>query len=159
MDEKFLISIISGLVGAIVTLLAVFLTALLGRYTFVSNRVFDLRVEALNNILRAFNEMKGYFAFRQQLGFPKWHMEYREKAIVAIHEFRRAIDNSQIVLPASVFESFREIDSAYYLFLDDEKQNWSELAQKVNLICQRMIPAINRTLRCRTHKVSLASWK
>ena len=141
--------------GSLLTLVGAIVKTWLDRRTHSSNRIFELRVEALNRVWQAFNEMKGLFAIRIEIGFGRWSQDYAQKAAEALATFRRSIDNAQVVLPAEVIDVLRRMDELYYLYLGDDQQRPSNFNRELKRLLGELTTAANNTLAKQTHLVKL----
>jgi hypothetical protein len=101
--------------GAFLTCVGTAVKAWFDRRTCASNHLFELRIEALNGVWQAFNEMKDVFARRISMGFSKWKSDCGQDAEEALRRFRRAVDCEQVVLPIEIIDVLREIDDFYSL--------------------------------------------
>lgn len=143
------------LFGSLLTLLGVFINSWVHRRTYTSNRLYELRIEALNGIWKAFNEMKGSFAFRIQLEDSEWRSQYASEAEERLTAFRRTIDNSQVVLPIDVINILRLIDEAYYLDYNNTDHKPSEFQKILKSLLTDLSKAANYTVNQPTHTFSL----
>ncbi len=141
--------------GAGLTLIGAIVKTWLDRRTHSSTRIFELRIEALNRIWQAFNEMKGLYAFRIEVGFPQWQNVYAQPASDALTRFRRAIDNAQVVLPAKVIDILRKMDVAYFIYHSDEVARGSQFQGQVKRLLDELATAVNETMSKQTHEINL----
>lgn len=141
--------------GAVLTLIGATVKTWLDRRTHCSARIFELRIESMRQIWQAFNEMKGYYAFRIELGFQQWNADYAEQAGEGLTRFRQAIDNAQIVLPAEVIDILRKIDEAYYVYHRDEQGSDAKLHGEVRKCLEELASAVNQTMSKQTHTIRL----
>ena len=147
--------------GAGLTLIGAIVKTRLDRRTHFSTRIFELRIEALNQVWQAFNEMKGLYASRFEVGFPRWKDEYRQQAGEALTRFRRAIDNTQVILPAAVIEILRKIDLEYHRYHRSEDINHRcedidvMFHGKVENLLQQLTTVVNETMSKQTHEINL----
>lgn len=140
--------------GAGLTLIGAIVKTRLDRRTHFSTRIFELRIEALNQVWQAFNEMKGLYASRFEVGFPRWKDEYRQQAGEALPRFRRAIDNTQVILPAAVIEILRKIDLEYHRYHRSEDIDVMFHGKVENLL-QQLTTVVNETMSKQTHEINL----
>lgn len=151
--------------GSLLTIVGVIVKTWLDRRTYSSNRLFELRIEALNRVWQAFNEMKGLFASRIEIGVSRWSTEYmdkeieeqtyKEKAGEALTNFRRSIDNEQVVLPSEVIDILRQMDVEYFLYLDDDEAKGGQFQSKIKRLLKDLTAAVNKTMAKQTHQIKL----
>lgn len=141
--------------GALLTLVGTYFKIQFDRRTYCSTRIFELRIEALNQIWQAFNEMKGLYASRIQVGFPQWIQEYQEQAGDALSHFRRSIDNAQVVLPPNVIDVLRKMDEYFYLCLTDEDIRGGEYQGNLMRLLDQLTTEVNESMSKRTQKFVL----
>ena len=141
--------------GSLLTLVGAIVKTWLDRRTHSSNRIFELRVEALNRVWQAFNEMKGLFATPVEIGFDPRSQENVQRAGEALTTFRRSIDNAQVVLPAEVIDVLRRMDELYFLYLRDDQQRPSNFQRELKRLLDELTTAANKTFGKQTHLIKL----
>jgi hypothetical protein len=117
-------------VGAGLTLFGALAQAAINRRTSSSNRLLELRVEALSTIWIELVATRDIFGDKIALGHPRWLKERSKDAASALNRLRCQVDRSQVILDASVTGALREIDSYLFLFLREDEQKPSVYARE-----------------------------
>jgi len=141
--------------GASLTLAGAIVKSWLDRRTHSSTRVFEMRVDALNRIWQAFNEMKGLYASRVERGLAEWESEVSHDARRALTHFRRSIDNAQVVLPAEVIDVLRRIDEVYFLYDGNPDAIGIQFLRDVRVLLQELTTVVNAAMSQPTHQLDL----
>ena len=98
MDLSTIEKLLFLLLGSLLTLLGAIVKSGIDRRTHVSNRVFEQRLEALNRVWQAFNEMKGLFASRTSLGYPECLGDLAvAESLEVVHQEYRPVDLRKLV--------------------------------------------------------------
>ena len=146
------------LIGAALTLAAQYIRNLSDRDTHASNRVLEIRLNALQSIWEKYAAALWVLGSRTNEGW-----EHYDEAKALQDEFRREVERNQIVLDHSVVAGLRRIDSDLLLFRDGD---WhTEQGRPIGFARFRrehldphldeLAAAINRTMDVSTHKINL----
>jgi hypothetical protein len=159
MVEKLLILIVGTLLGCVATVVGTVIKTWLDRRTYTSNHLFELRIEALNRVWQVFNEMKDAFGKpRDRQNLEQWKTEHGEQAKKALERFRSVVDSSQIVLDREVIDVLRRIDSAYFLYLNEESDRLTPFGQwteSVKQKLQELTETTNQMMSQQRHSIAL----
>lgn len=98
------------LLGAAVSLISQWEKALLSRDTHASNRLFELRVEALAAIWKKYVDLFYEVVPAMSLGHDRWKEQHHDEADELRMAFRKEIERRQVYLDKEVVEHFRKLD-------------------------------------------------
>ena len=151
MKELLLLAVGSGL-----TLLGTLVQAAIQRRTSSSNRLFELRLEALTGVWAELISVRDIFAAKIPLGHTKWAAERGAEAKAALNRFRCEVDRSQVVLDGGVTLVLRRIDTYLYQRLCEDDQKPSDYAREFGALVKKLEAVVNDSMRRSTHRVSLS---
>lgn len=141
--------------GASIALFSTWVKSWIDREAHCSNEIFKQRMSCLNKIWFLFYEVKNIFGKKISLGHSKWVEQDSDEAREKLDAFRRAIDESQIVLGQEIISGFRELDVYLYVLMTDEEQKPSQYISELNEILNKLSKVINKNMDKRVHKVDL----
>lgn len=154
MDEVFK-DITLLVVGAGIALFSNWASARIERETSASNELFNLRVNALNEIWLEFIQVRDVYARKAQEGHEAWIKNHKDDAQNKLDSFRRLVDAKQVVLPPKIIEKLRDIDSYLFSLLSIEDQNPSEYQEDINRRLKTLSNEVNESFKKRTHAIDL----
>jgi len=143
------------IIGAAIALLSHWATAWIERETTASNEIFNRRLNALNEIWLTFMALKDVYASKVPMGYENWINAYKEEAEEKLNSFRRLVDASQVILPKTIVEKLREIDSYMHASLCNKDQKPSEYVAEINKLLAKLSTEANSHLKKRTHAIDL----
>ena len=143
------------IVGASIALFSTWVKSWIEREAHCSNEVFKQRISCMNQIWSSFYEVKNIFGSKIALGHGKWIAQNHDEALEKLNAFRRAIDESQIVLSEEIISGFRELDTYLFVLLGNEDQRPSQYVSELNAILEKLSKVINENMDKRVYKVDL----
>lgn len=146
------------LMGSLLTLVAGWAKSLFDRRTFISNQVFTHRLESLNTVWRAINDVKNTCTYCIPLGRDNWERDYKKEALKQLEEFRNLIEENQILLSPEIIKAFKDIDLYLYFWIQspvEEELKPSNFIKVLQKHLDNLSSAINETMAQSTHKVKL----
>ena len=143
------------MVGAAIALYSNWATAWIERDTSASNEVFNRRLNALNEIWLALMAVKEVYAAKIPLGHENWIKSYNVEAEEKLNSFRHSVDANQVILPKTIIEKLREIDSYMYELLWSEDQKPSEYVAEINKRLATLSTEANLCFKKRTHAIDI----
>lgn len=141
--------------GASIALFSTWVNSWIDREAHCSNEIFKQRISCMNQIWSSFYEVKNIFGSKISLGHAKWVVHHHDEAREKLDAFRRAIDESQIVLGQEIISGFRELDTYLFVLLSDEDQKPSQYVAEINAILEKLSKVINENMDKRAYKVDL----
>lgn len=141
--------------GAAIALFSAWVKSWIDREAHCSNEVFKQRISCLNQIWSSFFEVKNIYARKIPLGHTDWIAQNRDEVLEKLNTFRKAIDESQIVLSQEIISGFRELDTYLFTHLDDEGQKPSQYVSDLNEILDQLSKVINQNMYKRVYKIDL----
>ncbi len=152
------------LLGAVISIVSQWVKNLSDRDTHSSNRIFEVRLDALNVIWEKFSVALFEFSPSMGLGFANWKDSYFEKADKLRREFRSEVEKRQIVLDKTVIQGFKQIDSDLSIFASGELHDqhgkpigYAEFYRtKLQPHLQELALSINKTMDISTHTIDLS---
>lgn len=154
-DSETLGSLLLLLVGGGLTALGTLLGSWIKRRDVISNRLFESRLEAVDQLWAKLTVLKRMFGAKIGLGQTRWLAERGEEAEAKLEEFRTALDNSQVILDASVVEAFKAIESYFFEILDRDEHRASEYAAELTSLVKSLERSIQANLRKTSHRIRL----
>ena len=162
--EQYLLTAAAAFVGGAVSALLIIPKALADRSTHSSNRLLEIRLQALQDIWGHLNNLIWLVSPSLSMGYVKWHEEYSDRASQAALDFKKEVERHQIVLDKSVVDAFRQVYSAFGIFMGgleiDERHGrprtytWF-LNERLNPCLSDLADAVNETMNVSTHEISL----
>jgi len=146
------------LIGSLLTLVAGWAKSLFDRRTFISNQVFTHRLESLNTVWRAINDVKNTCNYYMPLGRENWERDYKKEALKQLDEFRKLIEENQILLSPEIIKAFKDIDLYLYFWIQSPVKEDLKPSHFINVLqkhLDNLSSAINQTMEKSTHKVQL----
>lgn len=162
--EQYLIVAASAFIGGVASALLIIPKALADRETHSSNRILEVRLNALQGIWDCLNELTWLVSPSLGMGYEKWHEAHYDAARQASLDFKKEVERQQIVLDKSVVDAFKKIYSAFDLFMTgserDERHNKPQpygwfLRERLNPRLDTAAEAINETMNVSTHQIAL----
>ena len=153
--EELVKEILLLITGASLALFSTWVKSWIEREAHCSNEVFKQRISCMNQIWSSFYEVKNIFGSKIALGHVKWVAQNHNEALERLNSFRRAIDESQIVLCQEIISGFRELDTYLFVLLDDEDQKPSQYVSELNAILEKLSKVINENMNKRVYKIDL----
>jgi len=141
--------------GAAIALISSWVKSWIERESVCSNEIYKQRISCLNEIWRAFYEVKEIYGNKISMGHKKWLSTHREESLEKLNKFRRVIDDSQIVLSKEIIVEFRELDTYLYTLIFEDENVPSEYVAELNLILEKISSAINTHMNKRVYKIDL----
>lgn len=141
--------------GASIALFSTWVKSWIDREAHCSNEIFKQRISCMNQIWSSFYEVKNIFGSKIPLGHAKWVAQNHDEALDKLNAFRRAIDESQIVLGQEIISGFRELDTYLFVLLSDEDQKPSQYVSEINAILEKLSKVINENMDKRAYRVDL----
>lgn len=141
--------------GASIALFSTWVKSWIDREAHCSNEIFKQRISCMNQIWSSFYEVKNIFGRKIPLGHAKWIAQNHDEALNKLDAFRRAIDESQIVLGQEIISGFRELDTYLFVLLSDEDQKPSQYVSEINAILEKLSKVINENMDKRAYRVDL----
>ena len=141
--------------GASIALFSTWVKSWIEREAHCSNEIFKQRISCMNQIWSSFYEVKNIFGSKIALGHAKWIAQNHDEALDKLNAFRRAIDESQIVLSQEIIGGFRELDTYLFTLLDDDDQKPSQYVSELNAILEKLSKIINENMDKRVYRVDL----
>ncbi len=141
--------------GAAIALFSAWVKSWIDREAHCSNEVFKQRISCLNQIWSSFFEVKNIYARKIPLGHTDWIAQNRDEVLEKLNTFRKAIDESQIVLSQEIISGFRELDTYLFTLLDDEDQKPFQYVSDLNEILDQLSKVINQNMYKRVYKIDL----
>lgn len=151
------------LLGSLLTLTGYWVKAMLDRRTRTSNRIFELRLEAIDKLWGKYNRLVWVLGKSTQLGYNEWRDNHYEEAERAREEFRMEVERQQIILDKEIVEEFVKIGGEAMKFVhgnyknenDDPISYFKWYNEKLSPKLNELSSLINESLQKRTHTVSL----
>lgn len=155
-DTDLARSLLLLLIGGSLTGIGTLLGSWIKRRDVASNRLFEARLEAVEQLWAKLTGLKRIFGEKIALGQTRWLAERGQTAAAKLEEFRTALDNSQVRLDASVIEAFRALDTYFFEILNLEEHRPSEYAADLKLLFGNLERSVQDNLRRSSHRVTLA---
>ena len=162
--EQYLLVAASAFIGGVASALLIIPKALADRETHSSNRILEVRLGALQGIWDHLNELIWLVSPSMGMGYEKWHAGHYDAAKQAALDFKKEVERQQIVLDKSVVDAFKQIYSAFDLFMTgsevDERHGRPQpyswfLRERLNPRLDTAAKAINKTMSVSTHQIAL----
>jgi hypothetical protein len=158
LDEAALI-----LLGAAISLVSQWVKTFLSRDTHASNRVFELRLEAVAAIWNRYIDLFYEVVKAMSLGHDRWKKKHYDEAEELRMAFRKEIERRQVYLDKEVVEHFRKLDLELGTYMagdktDDHDRSISFVSFKNDHLDPRisdLSSAINDSMDKSTHELSL----
>lgn len=99
------------ILGASIALISAWVKSRIDREAQCSNEIFKQRVSCMNRIWTSFYDVKEVYASKITLGYTRWAAQKQDTALEKLNTFRRAIDESQIVLSKEIISGFRALEN------------------------------------------------
>ena len=153
------------ILGSLITLGTQVALKLFDRDTHASNKVLELRLEALQLVQSKLADALRVFGPAAGMGWERWQEEYGEEAQRAQGEFRLALEQSKMLLDAQITRGFRQLDTDLLLYrdgdlLDDDNRQLGYarfLREHYRPHELELETAVNRRLDSTTHRVELVA--
>jgi hypothetical protein len=157
-EQNLAITLLPALVAGMSALAGVAIGQWYVRKTYVSNKIFEQRIDALNRIWAIFIELKIVVHKSFQTGYKRWREEHFAEAESLLNRFRVEIDKSQIILDYRIIEGFRKLDELYFLYavghLDDQERP-SSFLEEFHAALEKLQSSINKVMNQRTQVIKL----
>mgnify|MGYP006443653687 CR=1 FL=1 len=162
-DVSFLVHSALILLGAAISLVSLWVKNLLSRDTHASNRIFELRLEAIAEIWAKYIKLYYEVAPVEQLGHGSWKEQHYEKAEELRLVFRKEIENRQVYIDKEVANHFRKMDLELQAYMDGFKTDKNDrpisfIKFKEGYLKPRLSElssAVNVSMDRSTHEISL----
>lgn len=159
----FLGKVILVLLGAAISLFTQWITSQLNRDTYISNRIFEYRLKAINAIWSRFNDLLWKVGRSLALGFNTWTDQHLEETEELRREFNKELEAKQILLDRNVVEAFNQLNTDVMLFSHGDLRNDEGnpisypqfLEDRIYPHREELAAAINDTINETTHEISL----
>jgi len=126
---------------------------IISRTTFVSNKVFEQRLETINKVWAVFIEIKILVHKSLHIGYKKWREDHYVEAESLLEQFRAEIDKSQILLDYRIIEGFRKLNMLYMLYA--EGNMGERFPEQYHSALSELAESINKVLKRRTQVIKL----
>ena len=162
--EEYLLTAAAAFVAGAVSALLIIPKALSDRETHASNRILEMRLQALQNIWDRLNDLIYVVSPSMGMGYEKWHTIHYEEARDIALAFKKEVERQQVILDKSVIDAFKRTYSVFSIYMagaevDDRHKkpqpySWF-LHERLNPCLDEVADSINNTTNVSTHKISL----
>ena len=160
---EFLLTAAAACAGGAITALLIFPKALADRETHASNRVLEMRLQALRDVWYLLNDVIWLVSPSMSVGYEAWAEAHQDEAADANLKFKKEVERQQVILDKKVVDGFRGVFSCLDLFIHGEERdsenrfrsyNWF-LNERLNPSLTTVGQAINSTMNVSTHQLEL----
>jgi len=100
--------------------------------------------------------VKDVYAAKIPLGHANWVKSHKVEAEEKLNSFRHSVDANQVILPKTIIENLREIDSYMHeLLWSEEGQKPSEYVAEINKQLASLSTEANSCFKKRTHAIDI----